>query len=67
MRQPQVEHDQIDLVQVGAHARQQLRGALDRDRLVPRALERRREPVAHERGVVGDHDGFGRRPMVLAI
>ena len=45
--------------QVGAHARQQLRGALDGDRPVARLLERRPEPVADERRVVGDDDGLG--------
>ena len=59
MGQPQVEHDEIDRVEIAAHAGQQLRRALDGDRLVAGALERRLEAVAHERGVVGDDDGLG--------
>ena len=47
------------LRQVGAHAGQQLGGALDGERRVPGAEQRRREPVAHEGGVVGDDDGLG--------
>ena len=60
VRQPQVEHDQIDLAEIGADARQQLRGALDRDGLVAGVLQRRAETVADERRVVGDDDRLGR-------
>src|SRR5450759_1859026 len=49
-----------DLGEIGAHPRQQLRRALDGDRLVPGVLERRAEPVAYERGVVGDDDRLAR-------
>ena len=47
------------LREVGAHAGEQLRGALHRERRVPGAEQRRGEPVPHERGVVGDDDGLG--------
>ena len=60
LRQPQVEHDEVDVGQVGADARQQLGRALDHDGLVPGVLDRRPEPVAHERRVVGDDDRLGR-------
>ena len=58
MRQPQVEHEQIDAGRVGAHAGEQLCRALDGQRLVPGREERGREPVAHEGGIVGDNDGL---------
>jgi hypothetical protein len=61
MRQPQIEDDQVQPIEIRPDARQQLRGALDGQRLVSRAEERRREPVAHERGVVGDDDSLGAR------
>src|SRR5439155_12734729 len=59
VRQPEVEHDQIDGDEIGAHAGQELRRALDGDRLVPGGLERRAKPVADKRRVVGDDDGLG--------
>src|SRR6185503_5011295 len=60
VRQPQVDDDEINLCKIGADARQQLGRALDHDRLVPGALDRRAKAVAHERRVVGDHNGLRR-------
>ena len=59
MRQPQVEHDEVDLRQIRAHAGQQLGRALHRERGVAGAEQSGGESVPHERGVVGDDDGFG--------
>ena len=42
-----------------AHPREQLRGALDRQRRVPGAEQGRGEAIAHEGGVVGDDDRLG--------
>ena len=73
MRQAQVEHDQIDGRQIGAHPREQLRRALDGHGFVSRALERGPETVAHERSVVGDDNrlgcerGAGHLGMVIII
>ena len=50
---------EIDLIEVGADACQQLGGALHDDRLVTRLFDRRSEAIAHERRVVGDDDGLG--------
>src|SRR5215207_686954 len=41
--------------------------ALDRDRFVAGAHERRGEPIAHERGVVGDDDGLIAHGLDCAI
>ena len=60
MRQPEIEHDEIDLRQIGADSREQFRGALDSDRFVPRIFDGRAKPIAHERGVVGDDDRLRR-------
>ncbi len=59
MRQPEIEHDEVDAVALGSHAREQLGRALDGHSRVSRTEQRRREPVPHERRVVGDDDGFG--------
>ena len=59
VRQPEIEDDQIDSREVGAHAREQLRGALHRERGMTGAEEGRGEAVPHEGGVVGDDDGLG--------
>ena len=57
--QPQIQDDQVDLVEVGADAREELGRALHRNRFVTGAFERRAKPIPHERRVVGDDDGFG--------
>ena len=49
---------QVELGRLGAHARQQFCRALDRERAMARALDRRLEAVANERRVVGDENGF---------
>ena len=56
MRHPQIEHDQIELVEVGAHVGEQLRHALDDHRAVSRRIERALETIAHERRVSGDQN-----------
>ena len=58
VRQPQIDDQQIELREVGAHAREQLGGAFHRHRAMSGALERALEAVADERGVVGDEDGL---------
>src|SRR5580765_1929932 len=60
VRQPEVERNEIDAIEIGAHACQQLHGAAYDNRPVPGVFERRLEAVAHEARVVGDHDGLGR-------
>ena len=60
VRQPQVEHEQVDGDEVRLDACQQFRRALDDDRPVSRAFERGPETIAHERRVVGDDDGLRR-------
>jgi hypothetical protein len=52
VRQPQVEHDQIDPGQIGAHAHEQLGGALDGQGRMPGAEQRRRESRPARGGVV---------------
>ena len=59
--QAQIDDEQIDLGEVGAHPREQLDGALDRHGAVARRLQRGLEAVSDERGVVGDEDGLGAR------
>ena len=54
MRHPQIEHDQIELGEVGAHVREQLRHALDDHGAVSCRIERGHEPITHERRVGGD-------------
>ena len=72
MRQPEVEDDQVDPLEIRAHARQQFGGALDRQRRMAGPEQRRREAIPDERGVVGDDDRLGdvarqRRLSVSAI
>ena len=59
MRQPQVDDEQIELREVGAHAGEQLGGAFHGHGAMAGALQRRLEAVADERRIVGDEDGFG--------
>ena len=59
--QAQIDHEQVQLGQIGAHAPEQLHGALDGHRAVPGGLQRCFETVSDERGVVGDEDGLGAR------
>ena len=61
VRQAQVDDQQIELREVGPHAREQLGGAFHRHGAMAGALERALEAVAHERGVVGDENGLGGR------
>ena len=58
MGQPQIDDQQIDVGEVGAHAGEQFGGALHRDGAMPGALERALEAVSDKRGVVGNEDGF---------
>src|SRR5215207_2445627 len=67
VRQPQIQHEEVELGEVLADMRQQFGGALDRDRFVAGAHERRGEPIAHERGVVGDDDGLIAHGLDCAI
>ena len=60
MRQAQIQDDEIDGVQIGADPRQQLRGALDRDRFVAGVFDSRAKPIANKRSVVGDDHCFAR-------
>jgi hypothetical protein len=60
VRQAQVEQDEVDSLEIRPQPCQQLGGGPYRDRPVARILERRLEPVAHERGVVGDEHGLCR-------
>ena len=46
------------VLEVGTDAREQFRGALHGERLVPSAEQGSGESVPHEGGVVGDEDGF---------
>src|SRR5207244_9796885 len=57
-RQPEIEHQEIDVIAIRAHARQQLGRALHRNGAMPGMLERRLKTVPHERGIVGDDDSF---------
>ena len=57
----QVHQQQVDDLDVGAHARQQLGGAAGEHRPVPGPLEGGHEPFAHERSVVRDQHGLARR------
>jgi hypothetical protein len=59
--QSEIEYDQVDPREVGAHAREKLRGALDGERGVPGAQQRRGKAVPHERGIIGNDNGLGRR------
>ena len=58
MRQAKIEDNQIDAREIGAHAGEQLHGALDGERGVTGAEQRLYETVAHEGGVVGNDDGL---------
>ena len=58
VRQPQIEHQQVELVEFGADARQQFRGAFRGQRAMAGAFDRRLEAVAHKRRVIGDENGF---------
>ena len=57
-RQLQVEHDEIDVGAVAAHAGEQVGCAADGDGPMSGILDGRAEPVADERRVVGDDDRF---------
>ena len=58
---PQIDDDEIDMVQVGAHLGEQFDRAAHGDRAMASLLERRLEAVAHKTGVVGNDDGLGGR------
>ena len=61
MRQPQIQDDQVDPLEIAADAREQFRRALDGQRGVPGSEQSRGEAVTDERRVVGDDDCLGRR------
>ena len=63
VRQPEVDHHQVDVRQVRPDPGQQFGRAPDGEGPVPGVLEGGLEPVAHERGIIGNHDGLvSRRP-----
>jgi hypothetical protein len=53
MWHPQIEYDQIELGEVGAYVREQLRNALDDHGAVSCRIECREEPITHEWRVGG--------------
>ena len=63
VRHPQIEDDQIEIVEVGAHVRQQLGDGLDHHGAMARGVERRLEAITHERCVGGDEHGLPCRQM----
>ena len=56
--QTKIQHHQVEMLQVGTDPGQQLDGAPHGDGTVPGFFERRPEPVAHERRIVGDDHRF---------
>src|SRR4029453_4347867 len=60
MRQPQIEDNQVEALEVRTDAGEQFRGALHAVSSVAGPEQRRRKPIAYERGVVSDDDGLGR-------
>ena len=58
VRHAQIERDQIEIRQVRAHVRQQLRDALDHQRAMPRGVERGHEAIPHKWCVGGDENGL---------
>jgi hypothetical protein len=59
LRKTQINNDQVDLVQFGLHARDELVPIRDRHGAVARPVECRLEAVANEGRIVGDDDDFG--------
>jgi hypothetical protein len=59
VRQTKIDHEQIEVREIGPHAREQLHRALDRNRPMAGGLERGLETIPDERRVVGNQDGFG--------
>ena len=58
--QTKIKYDEVEPLEIGPDARQQLDGAPHRDGPVPGFFERRPESVAHERRIVGDDHRLGR-------
>src|SRR5688572_19100392 len=58
VRQTQVDDEQVELREVGAHASEQLGGAFDGDGAMAGAFEGALEALAYERGVVGNKNGL---------
>jgi hypothetical protein len=52
MRQPQIEDNQIDAREIGAHTSQELHGTLDSEGRVPGAEQRRRAEQTRARELV---------------
>ena len=66
--QPEVDHQQVDVREVGADPGQQFGRAPDGEGPMPGVLEGGLEPVAHERRIIGDHDGLvSRRPPLSSL
>ena len=61
VRHPQIEHNQIEIVEVGAHVREQLRHGFDDHGAMPGRVERGLEPIAHERRIGCDSHGLACR------
>ena len=60
MRHPQIKYDEIELREVGAHVREQLRHAFDDHGAVSRGIERGQEAITHERRVSGHQNSLAR-------
>jgi hypothetical protein len=58
IRQPQIDQNKVDLLQISADPREQFDARLDRNRAVSRCEYGVGKTVAHERAVVGNDDGF---------
>lgn len=58
VRHPQINHDQVQIVRIGAHVREQLGDRFDDHGAMPRGVERRLEAIAHERRVRGNEHGL---------
>ncbi len=60
VRETKIEYHEVETLEIGADARQQLDGAAHGDGPVSGFFERRPESVAHEGRIVGDDDRLGR-------
>lgn len=53
VRHPQIEHDQVEIIEIGAYVDEQLRHALAQHRAVSRRVERGVKAIAHEGRIGG--------------